>query len=45
MFLKTSQLMLTCTVFKMLDEPVTGSFKAITISSFKENSKGIRINV
>lgn len=45
LFFKTLQLMLTCTVLKMLDEPVTASFKAITVSNFKETSKGICINV
>ena len=45
MFFKTSQLVLTYTVLTMLDEPVTGSFKALTVSDFNKTSKGICIDV
>lgn len=45
MFFKTSQLMLTYTVLKMLDELVTGSFKALTVSDFNKTFKGICMNV
>lgn len=45
MFFKTSQLVLTQAVLKMLDEPVTGSFKALTVTDFNKTSKGIRIDV
>jgi len=44
MFFKTSQFTLSYSVLKMLDEqPVTGSFKAVTVSDIKKTS--ICINV
>lgn len=45
MFFKTLQLMLTYTVLKMLDEPVTGSFKALTVPDFNKTSMGICVDV
>lgn len=45
MFFKTSQFTLTYPVLKMLDEPVTGSFKALMVTDSKKTSKGISVDV
>lgn len=44
MFFKTSQLMLTYAVLKVLDELVTSSFEAFTVSYLNKTSNGICIN-
>lgn len=45
MYFKTSQLTLTYAVLKMLDEPVTGSFKVLTVSDVNKTSKDIYTDV
>lgn len=45
MFFKTLQLTLPYIVLKMLDEPVTGSFKALTVSDINKTSKEIYTDV